>query len=71
MNPSKYERKKPEWKDQSWRLGKMLHVGLTGSHVHEGLLHIKSAAQQNKRSDESTETLCADFKLASSKHCWK
>ncbi len=39
MNPSKYERKKPEWKDQTWRLGKMLHVGLTDSHVHEGLFN--------------------------------
>ena len=39
MNASKYEHKKPQWKDQTWRLGKMLHVGLTDSHVHEGLLN--------------------------------
>jgi hypothetical protein len=39
MNPSKYERKKPEWKNQTWGLGKTLHVGVTDSHVHEGLLN--------------------------------
>lgn len=39
MNASRYERKNREWKDQTWRLGKMLHVGLTDSHVHEGLLN--------------------------------
>lgn len=39
MNAGRYERTKPEWKQQTWRLGKMLHVGLTDSHVHEGLLN--------------------------------
>ena len=39
MNPSQYERKSPDWKDQTWRVGDMLHVGLTDSHVHEGLLN--------------------------------
>ena len=39
MNTRKYEREKPEWKDQTWKTGKMLHVGLTGSHVYEGLLN--------------------------------
>ena len=29
MNPSKSEHKKPESNDQTWRLGKMLYVGLT------------------------------------------
>jgi hypothetical protein len=37
MNAFKYERKKPEWKEQTWQLGRMLHVGLTDSHIHEGL----------------------------------
>jgi hypothetical protein len=37
MDFCKYERKKPEWKQQTWQLGKMLHIGLTDSHVHEGL----------------------------------
>jgi len=31
------ERKPPDWKEQTWRVGDMLHVGLTDSHVHEGL----------------------------------
>ncbi len=39
MNASNYERKKTEWKDQAWKLGNILHVGLTDSHVHEGLLN--------------------------------
>ena len=39
MNTSKYEHEKPEWKDQTWKRGKMLHVGLTDSHVYEGLLN--------------------------------
>ena len=39
MNPVKYERKKSQWKDQTWRLGRMLHVGLTDSHIHEGLVN--------------------------------
>lgn len=39
MNTSNYERKKTERKDQAWKLGNMLHVGLTDSHVHEGLLN--------------------------------
>jgi hypothetical protein len=39
MNASKYERKKPNWKDQAWKPGNMLHVGLTDSHIHEGLLN--------------------------------
>lgn len=37
MNPCTYERKKPDWKEQTWQLGKILHVGATDSHVHEGL----------------------------------
>jgi hypothetical protein len=37
MNPCKYERKDPDWKEQTWQLGRMLHVGLTDSHIHEGL----------------------------------
>lgn len=39
MNAGKYEREKPEWKDQAWKPGTMLRVGLTDSHVHEGLLN--------------------------------
>ena len=39
MNAGKYEREKPEWQDQTWKPGNMLHVGLTDSHVHEGLLN--------------------------------
>ncbi len=39
MNASNYERKKPNWKDQAWKPGNMLHVGLTDSHTHEGLLN--------------------------------
>jgi len=39
MNADEYERKKRDWKDQTWRVGNMLHVGLTDSHVHEGLLN--------------------------------
>ncbi len=33
------EHKKTEWKDQTWKLGNMLRVGVTDSHVHEGLLN--------------------------------
>jgi hypothetical protein len=39
MDTSTHEPKKSDWKDQTWELGKMLRVGLTDSHVHEGLLH--------------------------------
>ena len=39
MIASKYERKKPNWKGQAWKPGNMLHVGLTDSHTHEGLLN--------------------------------
>lgn len=38
MNASSYERKKPNWKDQAWKPGNILHVGWTDSHIHEGLL---------------------------------
>ena len=37
MNPNEYECKKRKWKEQTWQLGRMLHVGLTDSHIHEGL----------------------------------
>ena len=39
MSASVYEHKKTPWKDQTWRVGHMLHVGVTDSHVHEGLLN--------------------------------
>ncbi len=39
MITSNFEHKKIEWKDQTWKLGNMLSVGLTDSHVHEGLLN--------------------------------
>jgi hypothetical protein len=39
MNMTTHETKKLEWKKQTWELGKMLRVGLTDSHVHEGLLN--------------------------------
>ncbi|MDH5534735.1 MAG: hypothetical protein OEZ08_04060 [Betaproteobacteria bacterium] len=38
MDKTIQEPKKLEWKKQTWALGKMLRVGLTDSHVHEGLL---------------------------------
>lgn len=37
MNAQEYERKNRDWKDQEWRVGNMVHVGATNSHVHEGL----------------------------------
>ena len=37
MTPARPEGKKRNWKEQTWELGRMLHVGLTDSHVHEGL----------------------------------
>jgi len=39
MNAGKCERKEPKWADQTWKPGDMLHVGLTDSHTHEGLLN--------------------------------
>jgi hypothetical protein len=39
MTASAYEHTKTHWKEQTWRVGHMLHVGLTDSHVHEGLLN--------------------------------
>jgi hypothetical protein len=39
MNAGKYERKTQKWADQEWKAGDMLHVGLTDSHTHEGLLN--------------------------------
>ena len=39
MSASTHEHEKTHWKDQTWRVGNMLHVGLTDSHVHEGLLN--------------------------------
>ncbi|MDP2241352.1 MAG: hypothetical protein Q8K18_14480 [Burkholderiales bacterium] len=39
MITSNFEHEKIEWKDQTWKLGNMLSVGLTDSHVHEGLLN--------------------------------
>lgn len=37
MKAGNEECKKRNWKEQNWELGRMLHVGLTDSHVHEGL----------------------------------
>ena len=37
MDKFTHEPTKPDWKKQTWALGKMLRVGVTDSHVHEGL----------------------------------
>lgn len=39
MSTNNFEHNKSEWKDQTWKLGNMLRVGLTDSHVHEGLIN--------------------------------
>jgi hypothetical protein len=39
MNASKYERDKPHWKNQAWKPGNILHIGLGDSYTHEGLLN--------------------------------
>ena len=39
MNAREYERKQSDWKNQAWKPGSILHVGMADSYTHEGLLN--------------------------------